>query len=115
MQHLVRTLHRLPQARWLLVSHRCVYLPKALADDRQNTSSHQNMMTQRYSSKTVSDDLHYHYEKKLSSTSRQEFLSPSRHANISKQKNSNIEIYYMVYILVSVILLLIEGSIILFK
>ena len=35
--------------------------------------------------------------------------------NISKQKNSNIEIYYMVYILVSVILLLIEGSIILFK
>lgn len=34
---------------------------------------------------------------------------------LSKEKNKNIEIYYIVYILFSVILLLIEGSIILFK
>ena len=34
---------------------------------------------------------------------------------LSKEKNKNIEIYYIVYILFSVILLLIEGSVVLFK
>jgi len=34
---------------------------------------------------------------------------------LSKEKNKNIEIYYIVYILFSVLLLLIEGSVVLFK
>ena len=34
---------------------------------------------------------------------------------LSKEKNKNIEIYYIVYILFSVLLLIIEGSVILFK
>ena len=34
---------------------------------------------------------------------------------LSKEKNKNIEIYYIVYILFSVILLLLEGSVVLFK
>lgn len=34
---------------------------------------------------------------------------------LSKEKNKNIEIYYIVYILFSILLLIIEGSIVLFK
>lgn len=34
---------------------------------------------------------------------------------LSKEKNKNIEIYYIVYILFSVLLLIIEGSVVLFK
>lgn len=34
---------------------------------------------------------------------------------LSKEKNKNIEIYYIVYILFSILLLLIEGSVVLFK
>ena len=34
---------------------------------------------------------------------------------LSKEKNKNIEIYYIVYILFSVLLLLIEGSVVIFK
>ena len=34
---------------------------------------------------------------------------------LSKEKNKNIEIYYIVYILFSVLLLLIESSVVLFK